>query len=348
MKVLGRATHPTRHAQRAGGIGRWLAYREGRGLDHGWFLVDDGGFRLNCRCGCRCRCFGVRGLHDGQLRRANRRGLVGSGGRWHGRRRGCGRIENALQSGHEWPGLRAQLFGSAHGFLEKAARGVHHALTVHAHLDGPDRERRFSDHGCNFDQTVHCRARATVGRAVHGTSVARMGGEEFLHLFASDSQAVKGLLILGLRLLACLEHGHLYATLHVDLAVAGGLDGAEQALREACGDEALHAIGNARRGHATERLHRQGHVRLVAKHVEDELAHLHVALAAAQAVVVVLVRDAGDFIHVGQVVAGESGQTREGLENQAQRDVRRHQRSPMQLHALGFGREAGLGLVLAT
>jgi hypothetical protein len=63
---------------------------------------------------------------------------------------------------------------------------------------------------------------------------------------------------------------------------------------------------------------------------------------------VVLVRHAGDFVHIGQVVARKSGQAREALEDQAQGDVRRDERRPMQLYALGFGGEAGLGLVLAA
>src|ERR1039457_4104000 len=158
---------------------------------------------------------------------------------------------------------------SGHGLLDEASRRVHHALAVHARLDGAYLEWRFSDHGRDFDQTIHGRARAAVGRAMERTRVARMRGEEFLHLLPRDVQAVERLLIFSLRLLARLEHRHLHAAVHIDLAVARGLDGAEQALREARGDEALYAVGDARRGHAAERFYRQGHVRLVAKNIED-------------------------------------------------------------------------------
>ena len=68
-------------------------------------------------------------------------------------------------------------------------------------------------------------------------------------------------------------------------------------------DQALHAVGHAGAGHAAEGLHAHRHVVDLVLDEVDELADLHVALAAAHVVVVVLAGELGDVVHVGQVVA---------------------------------------------
>ena len=54
--------------------------------------------------------------------------------------------------------------------------------------------------------------------------------------------------------------------------------------------ERLHAVGDARARHAAEGLHAERHVRLRVDDVHDQLADFHVAFAAAEIVVVVVVR----------------------------------------------------------
>ena len=58
--------------------------------------------------------------------------------------------------------------------------------------------------------------------------------------------------------------------------------------------------------HAAERLYADDHVMLSELRGLDELAYLHVALAPAQVAVVVLMRNRGDLVHVGEVVAAEA------------------------------------------
>jgi hypothetical protein len=62
-------------------------------------------------------------------------------------------------------------------------------------------------------------------------------------------------------------------------------------------------------------------VRLVPEHVEDELAHLHVPLAAADLVVVVAVGGLGDLLHVGQVIAAVADGGAEQVERHANHAV---------------------------
>src|SRR5579864_9354123 len=82
-----------------------------------------------------------------------------------------------------------------------------------------------------------------------------------------------------LRALPRFEEIHLNPALHVDLAVAGGLDGGEDGFRIARRDERLHAVRDAGGRHAAERFDADHHVRLSALDGLDELAHFHVTLA---------------------------------------------------------------------
>ena len=62
------------------------------------------------------------------------------------------------------------------------------------------------------------------------------------------------------------------------------------------------------------------------RHVDDQLADLHVALAAAEIVGVVLIGDLGDDVHVGEVVVEQAGRPRERLEPEAQAPLGEAQR----------------------
>ena len=122
---------------------------------------------------------------------------------------------------------------------------------------------------------------------------------------------------LGARGGSGLEQHHLHAAIHIDRAVARGLDRQEDRARPLLGHKRLHTVGNTRARHATKGLDRQRHRRLLVRDVHDQLADFHVTFAATEVVVVKVLGSISDGIHVGQRVAVQPQRVGDALEQTA-------------------------------
>src|SRR5581483_5867007 len=180
-------------------------------------------------------------------------------------------------------------------------------------------EERALLRGAELVDEVRAGARGAVMRVVDRALQLLVLGEEAARLLDGEARVGERLVELGARPLVGLEEHHLDAAVDVHLAVAGRLDRAEDELGVLARHVALDAVRDARARHAAERLDRDDHVGVLGLDVVDDLADLHVALAATELVVVEGRRESGDVVHVGEVPALEADEGREGLEHSQER-----------------------------
>ena len=198
-----------------------------------------------------------------------------------------------------------------HVFAHDVQRALDGAAGVHARLG----ELALADQRADAVDQIRARAAGDVRRAVQRAAVVRVLRQERLGLLARDAVLGQRLVHLGLRALARLEQEHLHAALNVDRAVARW----SRSRRRSLPDTAPVTSSARRRTRPSDGMQPNGFTLTVmcalsVHDVQDQLADLHVAFAAAQVVVVVTVRGRRDLVHVGQVVARAADRLREDLE----------------------------------